>query len=215
MQEILIRTTDGITLSGLWGDRKARKSVLLLHMMPATKENWEPLADELYAKGFNVLAIDFRGHGKSSGGDYTTFKDEEHQKYFIDARAALSWLEDTYQSTQIMLVGASIGANISLQCMAHDQLVKRCVCLSAGLDYYGVKSTDFVTQLQPDQSVLFIASHDDVRKSGLDCATQAEQLYALATSKKEKSIYPTGGHGTELLETYPELFQTIATFLSA
>jgi alpha-beta hydrolase superfamily lysophospholipase len=214
MQPISIYTLDKIKIAALWWDRDAAKSVLLLHMMPATKESYIPLAEELCAKGFNVLAIDFRGHGESGETTAEASPEEDVPKYFMDARAALSWLEDTHKSNAIGLVGASIGANIALQCLKHDHVLKRAVCLSAGLDYYGVKAMDFVTELQPDQAVLFVGSKDDVRKSGIDCATQAEQLYKRATGKKEKIIFDTGGHGTDMWEHHPELIDKIVSFLS-
>lgn len=213
MEPITLKTNDGVELAALLWNGGAQKSALLLHMMPATKESWEPLADELYTAGFNVLAIDFRGHGESKGVLYQQQTPEEMQKYFIDARAGLSFLEDRYQHNNIVLVGASIGANILLQCMAHDHVLKKGVCLSAGLDYFGVRARDFIAQLTAEQKVLFVGAKDDIRKNGQNCGEVVDQLYAFATSQKEKLVYDTGGHGTDMWQVHEALIDKILGFI--
>ncbi|TMA55852.1 MAG: alpha/beta hydrolase, partial [Deltaproteobacteria bacterium] len=45
-----------------------RDGVVLAHGAAFDKESWRPLAEQLAAKGLRVLAIDFRGWGKSTAG---------------------------------------------------------------------------------------------------------------------------------------------------
>lgn len=213
MEHINLKTIDGLNLSALLWDRGGKTSVLLLHMMPATKESWEDFAEELYSKGFNVLALDFRGHGESEGVPYKSQKPEEIQKYFLDARAGLNFLEEKYHHTNFVVAGASIGANIALQVLAHDHAITTGICLSAGLDYYGVKANDFVQELSLEQSVLFVASLDDGRKGGSNCGEMANDLYESASCKKQKIIYDTGGHGTNLFVVEPALVSACFEFI--
>jgi pimeloyl-ACP methyl ester carboxylesterase len=210
-----LTTKDGIKIAGILWDRQAPKAVLLLHMMPATKESWTDLGSLLSDNGFNVLAIDFRGHGESGGGDYKTFSSEDHQKYQLDVEAALEYLNMKYPNREIYAGGASIGANFVLKFMSEDQSIKKGFGLSAGLDYYGARAIDYVKELSGDQSILLVGAKDDVRGSGLDRGTQAEQLYDLATSQKEKIIYETGDHGTDMFAAHPDLPQKIVHFLTA
>ena len=209
MEKISISTIDGVNLSALWWDAKSDRSVLLLHMMPATKESWETLGEELLQRGLNVLAIDFRGHGESEGGDYKNFSDEDHAKYFLDARAGLNFLEDSTHSHNIVLAGASIGANIVLQCMSQDPNLLRGVCLSAGVEYHGVRAIDFAPELQASQSVLFVGSQDDGATS-----QDAEELAKSSKASKQVKIYEVGGHGTNLFKTHPELAERVVDFLT-
>jgi pimeloyl-ACP methyl ester carboxylesterase len=213
MQKVKISARDGVEVAGLWWDKGGSRSALLLHMMPATKESWIPLAEQLFAKGLNVLAIDFRGHGESGGGDYKSFANQEHQKYILDAESGLGFLREHYPDCEVVLAGASIGANIALQAMVNDNSLHQSVALSAGLDYYGVKAEDFVGKLSREQQVLFVGSLDDLRGGGMDCGYMAENLYTHATCQKEKLIFETGGHGTDLLTTHPELADKVLDFL--
>src|SRR6185503_18869256 len=169
METLSIKTSDNINIAGLVWDAGSDRSVLLLHMMPATKESWIPLAEKLHAQNINVLAIDFRGHGESSGGDYEKFTPEQHQKYYIDVEAAALYLDKHFPDTELYLGGASIGANMALRYLSRHHESQKGFALSAGLDYYGVRAIDFVPDLSPNQTVLFVGSKDDGRKSGLNC----------------------------------------------
>lgn len=212
MENITFKTIDGLTLSGLLWDRGSDTSALLLHMMPATKESWESFADELYSQKVNVLAFDFRGHGESEGIAYKKQTDQDIQKYFLDARSALNFLEEKYQHTNFLLAGASIGANISLQLMSQDHAIKKGIIISPGLDYHGVKAIDFVKDLSPSQSVLYLASYDDGASDSDNCGQAAEQLFNLTACKKTKNILKTGGHGTDLFDSHPDLPQVCLNF---
>lgn len=216
MEKISLTTKDNIQIAGtLWTVAEPRALVLLLHMMPATKESWTPLATKLVDARCNVMAIDFRGHGESGGGDYTTFTPQQHYRYEDDARAALDFLAAKFPGRKIFIGGASIGANFSLKFMSEDHSIEKGFALSAGLDYYGVRAIDFVKELSADQSIFLVGARDDVRASGLDCGTQAEQLYEAATSRKDKIIYEAGGHGTDMLGNHPELSESIIRFLTS
>lgn len=213
MEKITFTTEDGVLISGLLWDAQSRTTVLLLHMMPATKDSWIQLANRLFHRGMNVLAIDLRGHGDSGGGSYKKFTPEEHYGYFKDKDAALAFIKERFPKTEILMGGASIGANLSLGQMADDRSIKKGFALSAGLDYYGVRAIDFVKKLDSEQGILLVGSRDDGRSDGQTCGDMAEQLGEAATSHKQVIVYDTGGHGTDMWEEHPELLSTITDFL--
>lgn len=207
MEKINLTTSDGVSLSALFWDAKGLVSVLLLHMMPATKESWSDLANRLFHRGVNVLAIDFRGHGQSAGGSYKSFSDEEHQKYLIDATTALEFLKQRYPKAEIELAGASIGANIVLQLMSNDVNYKVGVVLSPGLDYHGTQAGEYIKKLNQEQKVLVIGSKDDG-----DNAEQVSELKQI-NDKLEIMIVDSGGHGTDILKNNHELLNQVVDFL--
>ncbi len=214
MEKITIQTNDGIELSALFWNNDAFSTVLLMHMMPANKESWITLADKFSSLGFNVLAFDFRGHGESGGGDYKKFTDEQHQEYYLDMKAVIRYLEDNFSHTEIYLGGASIGANLVIKYMAEHRDFSKGFALSAGLDYYGIKAIEDIKNLNEDQRILLVGSRDDIRKSGANCGAMAEQLYDEGEGIKEKIVYETGGHGTDMFESHPELEEAIIKFIS-
>ena len=63
-----LKTSDSINLCYEWRSVKNPKGYLvLLHMMPATKESWDTFAKKMQREGYASVAIDLRGHGESDG----------------------------------------------------------------------------------------------------------------------------------------------------
>ncbi|MDO8303438.1 MAG: alpha/beta fold hydrolase, partial [Sedimentisphaerales bacterium] len=115
--------------------------LVLVHMMPATKESWKELAEQAAAVGFASIAIDLRGHGRSQSGPngHEAFADEEHQQSIKDIEAATEFLKTQGAAPEdIILIGASIGANLCLWYLAEHPEFKKAVLLSAGESYRGI-----------------------------------------------------------------------------
>jgi len=84
-----------------------RDAVVLAHGAAFDKESWRPLAEQLAAKGLRVLAIDFRGWGKSTAG---SAKDA----LFEDVLAAVRYLRRG-GAARVSVVGASMGGGAAAE----------------------------------------------------------------------------------------------------
>lgn len=192
--------------------------IIYVHMMPATKESWRPLASFLAERGFAGIAIDLRGHGESEGGPrgYTKFSDAEHQNGISDLEDAADFLRSHGAAyPQIACIGASIGANLCFRFLARHRECKKAVVLSAGLNYRGLDALQLIAQLHDGQKVFFVASQDDIQAK---MGTNAEEAKAIAQSLPKgvlhrARIYDSGGHGTNILSSHPELPKEILGFL--
>lgn len=196
-------------------------SVVYVHMMPATKESWRGLAEYFSQNGISGLAIDLRGHGESSLGPegYKNFKPEDHQSSALDLSAAADFLHSLghgFKHEKIIFIGASIGANLSLQFIVKHPDYKTAILLSAGLNYHGLDAEALVKELLPGQKVFFAACHDDMA-GGSDNAAQNEKLFSAVSDGviKAKKIYETGGHGTTIFEADSGLPEEILKFIKS
>lgn len=223
MELLHLTTTDAVSIAANYFSVDPQKYpnpkgwVVFLHMMPATKESWNPLAEHLRQKGYSGLAIDLRGHGASNGGPdgFREFSDAEHQDSVRDVDAAIDLLKGMgAREDRIILIGASIGANLALQHVAHHSELKTCVLFSPGLDYHGVATKPAMESLALDKRVLIIGSRDDDRAVGN--ADDIETLWQSVPSGVDikKEVVDTGGHGTAILSQHPELIETITTFIT-
>jgi alpha-beta hydrolase superfamily lysophospholipase len=205
MERIALATSDGIRVIGDYYPSQNGKGALLLHMMPATRASWREFALELQRKGYHVLALDLRGHGESDGGPerYQGFADREHQASIHDVEAGTSFLKSKgVLEEQLVLAGASIGANLALQYMAEHSNVRQAVLLSAGLNYRGIETLPMVSKLKSGQRVFFATSLDD-RVTGN--AQMNKEGYETVPSGVDKKLttYQHAGHGTDMLGKEP------------
>lgn len=105
-----------VRLHGLWyaADRPARAPVLLyLHGARWNVQGSAPRIRRMQELGFSVLAVDYRGFGKSTPG-----LPSEDMAY-EDAHAAWDWLAARYPDRQRYIFGHSLGGAIAIDLAAH------------------------------------------------------------------------------------------------
>lgn len=218
MEKVTFNTQDGVKIFGNYFSPTTNSSsgVLCLHMMPETKESWTELAQLLSAQGMHVLAIDERGHGESVWrGDeklnHKQFSDTEQQAKRLDVDAALEWMRTRgVELNQVTLVGASIGANLSLDTLVRFPLIPSAVLLSPGQDYRGIQTDSTITKLKPHQRVLLVASNDD--QYSFETITRLDQL---AQIPHETWRLDKAGHGTHMFIAEPDLLQKISDWITS
>ncbi|MBI4450292.1 alpha/beta fold hydrolase [Candidatus Uhrbacteria bacterium] len=207
-------TSDGVRIAGHWYPVTKQKGwALLLHMMPAAKESYGQLAEELERRDIASLAIDFRGHGESQGGQagYVRFSDAEHQMKIHDVAAAVDWLrEQGARDAATVLVGASIGANLALQYLADHGAIPAAVLLSPGLDYRGVKTEPLARRVASSQRVLLAAGGEDDDYSTETVRALAMIMGDRATTRK----FANAGHGTTMFQREPTLLIDVADWIA-
>ncbi|MBI5306695.1 alpha/beta fold hydrolase [Candidatus Wolfebacteria bacterium] len=229
MEKLFLTTKDGVKIAAdLYDVKKPLGWLVLSHMMPATKESYKDLATKAQNEGYESIAIDLRGHGESIDAElrgtdadsrrkiiklnYLNFSDEEHQKSILDLQVTVDYLIKERNATpdKIFFIGASIGANLSLQYINEYPEFKTAVLLSPGLNYRGLKTEPLVKNLKKGQKVFFISAKDDNNN-----AEQNQKLYDLTPNNinKKIKIYETGRHGTDILKNQPELINLIFYFI--
>jgi len=93
----------GLIYADLYGT--GDRAVVLAHGGRFNKESWEKQARILAAANFRVLAIDFRGYGKSTGPGQA---DPSSAPLHLDVLAAVRYLRKT-GAKKVSVVGGSMG----------------------------------------------------------------------------------------------------------
>lgn len=197
-------TADGWTLEADYAAaRKGRPVVVLVHGVAAGRGEWEAFASTLQARGYGTLALDLRGHGGSAGkGDFRSFDATgEWPKMTADVEAAERWLGAAgVPRKRVILVGASIGANLCARAYTHAKDLRGLVLLSPGVDYRGATLPRF-----------------DASRAA--AAAAPDDGYAYATVRKAASLLPRlrvleakSGHGAQMLAD-PAFVRRLLAFL--
>lgn len=108
--------------------RSAAETALILHGLGDAKDSMAGLARLLAGRGLRVVAVDLRGHGRSTGEHigYGAFEVADLQKV-LDRLA----LEGLGPGREVAVYGTSYGAHVALQLAAVDRRVDRVVAVGA------------------------------------------------------------------------------------
>lgn len=219
MEKIFLITKDNVKIAANYRSIDISKYqqpfgwLIMVHMMPATKESYGEIAERFQDFGYASLVIDLRGHGESDGGpDGYLSQNFDHQKSILDLEAAVSYLIEEKKATSdgVIFIGASIGANLSLQYISEHPKFKTVILLSPGLNYRRIATEPLVKNLKTGQKAFFISSRDDGEN-----AEENQKLYKLVPAGIESKIqiYDSGGHGTDILKNQPDLINKILNFI--
>lgn len=112
-EEISFPAKDGGVVSAdLYGG--GQHGVVLAHGMRFDKGSWKAEATALAKAGYKVVAIDFRGYGKSTGGPKSK---EPREEMYLDVLAAVAYLRGHGAQT-VSVIGASMGGGASANASA-------------------------------------------------------------------------------------------------
>jgi dienelactone hydrolase len=211
--------SDGTQLSATLYDSSNRPApaVILVHMLGRSRDDWDNVATRLADAGLVVLAIDLRGHGRSSGA-IAGAPDARSGRIGVaatlplmvdDVRAAVTWIGARPNVTPggIAIAGASLGANLAAVAAADSSQVRAVALLSPSLDYRGIRiDAGVIKRIGARPMWLAASTHDP---------------YALRTLKelstdagpREQYLSRAPAHGTNLLADDVDLARSLVDWL--
>lgn len=201
---VSIPTEDGgVVYADVYGH--GDRAVVLAHGGQFNKESWGKQARTLATAGFRVLALDFRGYGKSRGpGD----SDPMDAPLHLDVLAAVRYLRTT-GAKSVSIVGGSMGGGAAgdASIASRPGEIDRLVLL-------GAAPNDPADKLK--SSTLFIVARDDASEDGPRLPWIRKQ-YEKAPQPKELVILDGSAHAQFLFQTdqADRVMGEILRFLSA
>lgn len=173
-------------------------TILYLHGNAANLRCRASRIQALTELGFSILAIDWRGYGKSTGAP-------SQAGLQLDAEAALDWLGRRTELSRVVVLAESIGTGVAVELAAKHKvgaLVLEAPYFSAVdlaktyLPFFPVRAL----MLDPFRSDLWIGKIrtnlliQHGRRDWTVPFRQGERLYAIAPHPKRLIAYPRGGH---------------------
>ncbi len=196
----------------------ADKTILHFHGNAGNLEGRRNFTQQLRALGVNVLAIDYRGYGRSEG------KPSE-DGVFADARAAYNWLLDKTTADKIVIHGESLGGGPACE------LASTVPCGGLILQSTFTSVPDFVHRVARYIPLFLVRTKfDNLSKvTSITCPKLfihsrtdemipfdlAEKLFAAAAEPKENAWFTAVGHNEMSVPPATEYFGRIAQFVSS
>lgn len=193
----------GLIYADVYG--QGERAVVLAHGGRFNKESWEKQARTLASAGFRVLALDFRGYGKSRGpGDADPMDAPLH----LDVLAAVRYLRET-GAKSVSIVGGSMGAGAAgdASIASRPGEIDRLVLLGGSPNGPAEKLKS---------ATLFIVARDDSSGDGPRLPRIQEQ-YQKAPEPKALIILNGSAHAQYLFQTdqAERVMREILKFVSA
>jgi pimeloyl-ACP methyl ester carboxylesterase len=193
----------GVIFADLYGS--GEKAVVLAHGGRFNKESWAKQAPVLVAAGFQVLALDFRGRGKSHGPDDA---DLMSSRLYLDVLAAVHYLRQA-GAKSVSVVGASLGGGA-----AGDASIKGGAGEIERIVFLGSAPNEPADQLKSRS--LFIVAKDDANADGPRLPGIQAQ-FGRAPQPKQLIIVDGSAHAQFLFQTDQayRVMREIVRFLTA
>lgn len=233
IEELFLKTQDGIKIA-INHHRAGHDEVLIIaHGWFMTKDSacFSDMA-KVFSEKFDVISMDFRGHGKSSG--FYTFTSKEP----MDLKTVVNYAKNRY--SKVYLMGFSLGGALVLIHSALEKDVDKVIAVSAPHSFIKIENQmwrkeawfhslrkfeliRWVTvrpsliigrKIRPIDIVgkievptLFIAGKKDVTVR----AWHTKSLYRIAKCKKHFELFENGCHAEDLFYQERERFINICT----
>jgi len=184
---------------------KGDRAVVLAHGGQFNKESWAKQARTLQAAGFQVLALDFRGYGKSRGpGDSDPLTAPLH----LDVLAAVRYLRRN-RAKSVSVVGGSMGGSAAGDASIASQPgeIDRLVLLGAAPNGPADKLKS---------PILYIVARDDASADG-PRLPGIREAYDKSPQPKKLIVLDGSAHARYLFQTDQgeRVMREILRFLSA
>jgi len=226
--EIKLTTTDGLNLYCWQGkpDHNIKAPlIVLLPMMNNTHESYAPFLlnlkhyleiDSLSQNRIMpyILALDLRGHGKStilndSTINWRDMTEDDFALYPYDVKDAIDSIltdpDNDINSKNIIVIGASIGSNTGIMLTELISGISKVIMLSPGENYRGMQPAK-VLESYKGESIIYAGKEDTYSY------TSSVNLAEL-NKKCELKVCETKDHGTDIINNNAEAMNYLIEWL--
>lgn len=216
-EEVWLTAADGVKIHGWYLPHpKPRATILHLHGNAGNLEDRRDLLVRLREMGVNVMAIDFRGYGKSEGSP-------NEAGVYQDSRAAYDWLLGKTAADKIVLHGESLGGGPACE------LASTVPCGGLIVQSAFTRAPDMAPRVLPWFPTFLVRTKFDNQAKVARAACRklfihsrsdeiipfdmGEKLFAAACEPKECEWFNLGGHNDLSITQSRKYYSRIEKFL--
>jgi len=192
------------------------KAIILAHKLGSDRSEWpedviQRLHDEI--PDALIIAIDMRGHGKSTNmGTYQNFDMAAYKDMKTDILSVRKHIDPNYPTMeQLYVIGSSMGSTAAILAAVQDKEIVKVAMISPGMKYQDVDIARAIEDYP--QPILAVAAGNDAYS-----VQAVHVINSLATPTQLTSkVYIASGHGAALFEETKSdsepLLELLVTFL--
>jgi alpha/beta superfamily hydrolase len=175
------------------------RAILLLPQLGKTRDSYPASFIESLHEQFPesvVVALDMRGHGKSTNlGTYANFDTAGYKDMKTDVLTVKEYIEPNYPNIEsYYVIGASMGSTAAILAGAQESKIHKIVMVSPGMDYQGVDIERACEDYQHD--VLAVSSSGDA----YSVQSASSMVSIRGTAHTQLKTYSGSAHGTDMFD---------------
>ena len=219
-EDVFLTASDGVRIHGWYVASAGAKTTLLwFHGNAGNLENRRDMMEGLRELRVHILAIDYRGYGKSEGRP-------DEPGVYRDGRAAYQWLVETKRAApeRIVVLGESLGAAVA--CELATQVKCGGLIIQSGFTS-AAEMAPLVLPIFPARWFLRTKFDNLAKVSRITCPklflhavddevipfAMGQRLCAAAAPPKECAWLQAGGHNGVFLRAAQEYYPRLRKFL--
>jgi fermentation-respiration switch protein FrsA (DUF1100 family) len=107
-EEYFIKTPDGETLNALFfkSPTPSKGFILYFHGNSGNLQRWGKYAIDFTQLGYDILMVEYRGYGKSTGRP-------SEVDFYADAQVVLDWAKENIPFSHLIIYGRSLGSGVA------------------------------------------------------------------------------------------------------
>jgi len=187
-REVELKTVDNIKIMGwVHSPKKNNPIILYLHGNASHIAARIPRYKEFVSAGYGIFALSYRGYGNSEGSP-------SEQGLYEDARTAIKWINENYESAKIIVYGESLGSGVAAQMATEYEL-------------YGIVMQSAYTSIDDmaAETYWFLPFIKHLNRNHFDSLSKIQNVHIpiLFFHGNKDSVVPFA-HGKQLFETANE-----------
>ncbi|MBQ4646279.1 MAG: alpha/beta fold hydrolase [Candidatus Gastranaerophilales bacterium] len=185
--------------------------VICLHSFSMNAQVWKDMAQNLRIKGYNVLAMDLRGHGRSVYNENLKlksryyYKQDTWQKLPKDVYDAVKYVKANYPKVNcndVIIIGADIGASAgAIGAMSLPKAPLKMVMISPMIEFKGLRMPVRTNKFVDTKIMMVLAKTDRIL---MNFNTKTPPLI---------KQYPLGGPGNHLIRVNKDAYEDVMNFI--
>jgi len=192
-QKVNFKTQDGLTIYANFYPEPSNKGIILLHDYGQNKNSWNFFIDKLRTEGYNVIALDFRGHGESVSN---SVKNDDFRNMHLDVKSAFDYFNGK-GIAEVSIIGSKMGANVALVYTAKEESIQRVVLLSPSLNPNSLKIDNSIKEYKRPLLIIVGALNESLWED-------SNLLFDMSLSKIRLQPYETTLQGISVLENFED-----------
>ena len=219
-REFSVQTRDGHLIRSYLSYPKTKMkgypTIIMLHALGYNSTYWIALQEKYNAKGYAVLRIDLRGHGKSvydksfHQRSWRNFKNKDFEQYPNDVIQTIQFIEKQTKKPSFVnyaIVGSDIGANTAVIVARKMNIKHRAlVLLAPSMEFKGLYIPVVLTEIGKTPILALASKTDKYYKD------QQVRLARFAQGTFDVANADSGNSGMLILKQHPEFQNAIVTW---